>query len=304
MNIERLNYIYEVSKTESISIAAQNLHVTQPTISQAITCIEKELGVSIFIRSKQGTLLTLEGKNLIITIKEVIEKVQELKDKGLYYQDGIYGVIRIGTITGLMGVILRVFSNFKKKYPNVQIDIVEKTSIELVDDILNQKIDIGVINFHNYLPEQINEFPKEFIFNNEMRICVSKKSHLALKETIIPEDLRNETAATYSSGIDPFTKKLLEIVPINIIFMSDNTNAIYAAVNENIAFAISTLASQDEPTILNGQIVSIPFVSNIVSTLPFGIVRSKNKQVKNLNDHFISDLKKELLEMYSRALKL
>lgn len=65
MHIEQLKYIVEVTKTRSISIAAQNLHVSQSTISKAITNLEQELGINLFTRSRLGAIPTAEGKNII-----------------------------------------------------------------------------------------------------------------------------------------------------------------------------------------------------------------------------------------------
>ncbi|MBO9131046.1 LysR family transcriptional regulator [Bacillus sp. 165] len=297
MNIERLNYIFEVSKAKSISIAAYNLHVTQSTISQAITSVEKELGVTLFTRSKQGTVLTFEGKQLIVVIKELVEKAQDLKEKAQYYQDELSGVLRIAAIPGLMAIILRVYSTFKKDYPNVQLIIAEKDSKEILEDVLNQKLDIGLINFYNNFPYYTNDISSEFLFNSEVHLCVSKNSHLALKESILPEDLQNETIVLYNDEfILSFAKNLMEKVPLNLLFVTDNVDAIRAAVTEGIAITFATDSSlKDEVTILNGQTVPIPIVNTTYSSVPFGLIRSKNKQVALMNDKFISYLKKALV---------
>lgn len=65
MHLEQLKYIVEVAKTRSISIAAQNLHVSQSTISKAITNLEQELSIHLFTRSRLGAQPTTEGKNII-----------------------------------------------------------------------------------------------------------------------------------------------------------------------------------------------------------------------------------------------
>ena len=58
MNFEQLEYIKEVIETKSMSIAAENLHVTQSAISQSISLLEKEFGVQLFKRSRNGTIPT------------------------------------------------------------------------------------------------------------------------------------------------------------------------------------------------------------------------------------------------------
>ncbi|WP_113927598.1 LysR family transcriptional regulator [Bacillus sp. P14.5] len=62
MNIEQIKYILEVSKEGSITKAAERLHLSPSALSQSITQLEKELGVTIFSRSRKGTTPTSEGK--------------------------------------------------------------------------------------------------------------------------------------------------------------------------------------------------------------------------------------------------
>src|SRR5437868_2594323 len=81
MNFEQLEYIKEVMETRSMSIAAENLHVSQSAISQSISLLEKEFGVQIFKRSRLGTIATEEGKKIIRKILEVLKKANELKEE-------------------------------------------------------------------------------------------------------------------------------------------------------------------------------------------------------------------------------
>ena len=63
MNIEQLQYIIEVSEQGTIAKAAENLHVSHSAISQAIASLESELGITIFNRSRSGSICTTEGKS-------------------------------------------------------------------------------------------------------------------------------------------------------------------------------------------------------------------------------------------------
>ncbi|MFB7139550.1 LysR family transcriptional regulator [Gottfriedia sp. NPDC056225] len=296
MNIERLNYIYEVSKTGSISIAARNQHVTQSTISQAITSIEKELGVTLFTRSKHGTILTFEGKKLMIQVKELLEKADELRKNAHHFHEELSGVLRIAAIPGFMTIILRVFANFRKEHPKVQLNIAEKNSKEILEAVNYNKLDIGLINFFDNFSQKINNIPFELLYNSHVRICVSKNSSLALKESIKITDLENEAIVLYEDDfILSFTKNLMEKFDLKLLFVTNNVDAIRAAVKEEIAITLVTDNSIiDEMTILNGEIISIPIENIASSYVPFGLVRSNNKKTTLITDKFTDYLKKEL----------
>lgn len=78
MNIEQLLYIVEVAKYSSLSIAAQNLHVTQSNISQSITNLEKELGIKVLKRSRgHGAVPTDEGRIILKLAYEVQKNLRK-----------------------------------------------------------------------------------------------------------------------------------------------------------------------------------------------------------------------------------
>lgn len=81
MNLDQLYYVREVLHTQSITIASENLHVTQSAISQSITLLEKEVGIPLFHRSRQGTIPTEEGKPILYKILETLQKFDELQDE-------------------------------------------------------------------------------------------------------------------------------------------------------------------------------------------------------------------------------
>ena len=71
MRIEQLQDIVEVDRTHSLTKAAENLYVTQPSLTIAINTLEAELGVQLFVRSKYGTMTTDEGRRVVTLAKAV-----------------------------------------------------------------------------------------------------------------------------------------------------------------------------------------------------------------------------------------
>ena len=71
MRLEQLQYVVEIDKTRSISKAAKNLYITQPSISAAISALEKELNIKIFERTKNGVDPTPEGEKIVFLAQEV-----------------------------------------------------------------------------------------------------------------------------------------------------------------------------------------------------------------------------------------
>lgn len=101
MNIEQLEVVKEVFETNSMSLAAQNLHVSQSAISQSISLLEKEIGIPLFKRSRNGTVPTEDGTTIIKIILEILMKVDEIKDEVQSITSVYRGELIIATIASL-----------------------------------------------------------------------------------------------------------------------------------------------------------------------------------------------------------
>lgn len=120
MNFEQLAYIVEVAKSGSLSHASEKLHISQSAISQAITNLEKELGVKIFNRSRLGATPTDIGNNIIRKALETLGKLEELKMEPGTNLDLMGGKLRLGTIPSPLMYLPKTLASFKKDHPNIQ----------------------------------------------------------------------------------------------------------------------------------------------------------------------------------------
>ena len=79
MNLQYLRYALEISRTGSISKAAENLSVAQPNLSRAVKELESQLGISIFERTRTGMTVTPEGERLLSTGERILREVDALE---------------------------------------------------------------------------------------------------------------------------------------------------------------------------------------------------------------------------------
>ena len=143
MNIDQLEYVIEVAKSGSLTDASKRLHISQSALSQSITNLENELGVKILQRSRMGATPTEAGKQIIKKAMEALEKLQEIKEEAGAYAATINGNLRIGTVAGTAGYLPKIVSSYKADYPNIQIQVTEKSSQAIVEDLKQDRLDIG-----------------------------------------------------------------------------------------------------------------------------------------------------------------
>src|SRR4051794_33585278 len=130
MQIQQIEYIVEVAKTDSITKAAQNLHVSTATISQSISNFEQEFGVILFNRSRLGTKPTDRGKIIIEKVYEIRKKMIELEKEVKSHNTIIDKELQIvGSPSTLLTFLPKAISTFTEKYPNTEIKIEENQNV-------------------------------------------------------------------------------------------------------------------------------------------------------------------------------
>ena len=150
MNIQYLKYVVEVDKTGSINKAAKNLYMGQPNLSAAIKELEKELGISIFYRSKKGVFATKEGEKFLFHAKKIISQVNELKS--LYKPNTsnlpIHFSIAACRATYITIAISNFINNLKNK-KGMTVNFNETNSLNVINEVANGNAEIGIIRCQN-----------------------------------------------------------------------------------------------------------------------------------------------------------
>ena len=145
MNFEQLEYVKEIIETKSMSIAAQNLHVTQSAISQSISLLEKEFGVQLFKRSRLGTIPTDEGKIIIKKLLEILKKADELKEEVQSITSSYNGELKIATIPSIFMTFLpKTLSRFKNDFPQIKVTINEMENKEVIERLNQSNSGFGI----------------------------------------------------------------------------------------------------------------------------------------------------------------
>lgn len=301
MNIEQLEYIIKVAEMRSISNASESLHISQAGISMAITSLEKELGIKIFKRSRSGTIPTEEGMEIIQKAYEVMSKLEEIRESAQLQMSTMEKELRLSSTQGLFLTVLpKSLALFKKKYPNVKIVMEEKGGQEVIHDVLNNKIDIGLLNIPKEKPKE-EELEFQSLMEANVVVSVSKNSPLAGRKSITPEELINQNLVVYNGPkmkafIQDFFNQYGEM---DILFYTNNTEIIKKTVAEGLALSFSyDIGLGNDPYYLNGELVSIPFADQNINSLEFGWVRSKKQHFSKAAQEFI-----RCLEFYTATQK-
>ena len=145
MTIAQLKYLLAVAKHLNFTKASQECHVTQPTLSMQIQKLEDELGVLIFDRNKKPIKITEIGQKIIEQAKTIVNESARINDLVQQEKGYIGGEYKLGIIPTMVSTVLPMFlKTFTKKYPEVSIEIIEIPTEQMIEALLDGKLDAGI----------------------------------------------------------------------------------------------------------------------------------------------------------------
>jgi DNA-binding transcriptional LysR family regulator len=250
LEIKHLEYFVEVARQKSFTKAAKKCHVTQSTISKLIKDLEMELGTTLFNRTSKYVQLTDTGT---IFLEQAIELVTMFENLTGEFQKRIKvekGKISIGLlpITGTT-IFAELLGEFKKKYPQIEINLSERGSKKVILDISNGTLDVGVV-----CSQPDNHYFDSFVFAEDpLYVIVSVQNPISKLSSIDLKSLANEAFVLYSSEFslhDEITSKCKsEGFSPNVIFETSQLELMtqMVAANLGIAFLPGAVCKELDP---------------------------------------------------------
>ena len=171
VDLELYKVFYAVAKHKHMTKASEELHISQPAISQSIKKLEDQLGGILFLRSNKGMELTKEGKMFYEYVKGALELINNAENEFTSFKDLSKGEVKIGCSTTLTKLVLiNALKDFHLDYPNININITNDLTSNLINDLKLGKLDFVIFNESNIKEtnlnlEKIKELKQGFIYN-------------------------------------------------------------------------------------------------------------------------------------------
>ncbi|MFN2151803.1 MAG: LysR substrate-binding domain-containing protein, partial [Anaerolineales bacterium] len=189
LDIIKLETFIYAAQSLSFSEAAKQLNLSQPTVSYQIKTLEKELGVSLFLRSGSNLQLTEAGRLLLPRARQIFHQSNEMEELLASLQDGVVGELRIACSTTAGKYILpQLAARFCQRYPGIRVSILRCVSGDVTERLLANEAHLGVVS-HEIQEENIEH--QEF-FNDVINLIVPKGHPWAMRRMIEPEELIDE----------------------------------------------------------------------------------------------------------------
>lgn len=187
MEIRVLRYFLTVVREESITKAAEVLHITQPTLSRQLSQMEEEIGVKLFHRGVRRIDLTNEGILLRRRAEEILQLVDKTEKELIEQEEQVEGKISVGCgEIAAVQVLPKLIKTFREKYPQVTFDIFTATA-----DLVKEQMDKGLLDI-GLLLEPVDMEKYDFIrldVKEKWVVLMRPDSPLAEKESVTAKDL-------------------------------------------------------------------------------------------------------------------
>lgn len=146
MTITQLEYIVALDDLKSFSKAADFCCVTQPSLSMQVQKLEAELNIVLFNRKEKPLKATLQGQEIIRQARVILKETATLKELSKGWSNQVAGNVSIGVIPTIAPYLMpRFLSGFQQKFPDLDLNISETTTANIVKEIKEGKLDIGIL---------------------------------------------------------------------------------------------------------------------------------------------------------------
>ena len=157
MNLQQLRYVSEVAQRNlNVSEAAAALHTSQPGVSKQIRALEEELGTAIFVRQgRRFTAMTDAGREVLAAVDRILAEVSNLKAVGEEFAHRAKGSLAVGvTHTQARYALPPVVTQFKKRFPDVKLKLLQGNPHQLARMVLAGEADVAIAT------EALDEYPE------------------------------------------------------------------------------------------------------------------------------------------------
>ncbi len=240
MELRVLQYFLAVTREQSISGAAETLHLSQPTLSRQLKEMEEELGKQLMIRGNRRITLTEEGMILRKRAEEIMELVQKAKNEISLSDEIIAGDITIGAgETNGVRFLVKAAKTLQETYPLIHLHIISGDKARVTEELDRGLIDFGLIF------GDVDTSKYEYLklpYKDTWGVIMRKDAPLAQKETILAEDLLDKPLIISRQAFQnkefrdffPYDQEKLNIVATyNLLFNGS------LMVDEGMGYAIS-----------------------------------------------------------------
>lgn len=300
MTLQQLKYVIKTVECGSISEAAKQLFISQPSLSNAIKELEGELGIEIFSRSAKGIALSIDGAEFLSYARNVVEQAELLEQR---YKDKKPSRQLCSISTQHYAFSVNAFVNLVRQtdVDEYEFTLRETRTYEIIEDVKNMRSEIGILYLNEFNEKVITKLLRENhltfnpLFTANPHVFISSENPLAVKSFVTLKDLEDYPCLSFEQGEFNsfyFSEEILSAVyHKKSIRVSDRATLFNLLIGLNGYTICTGVLSSD----LNGSsIISIPLETKEKMTV--GWITNSKAVLSRFAARYIDELKRLIAE--------
>lgn len=296
MTLQQLKYVVATAEKGSISEAAKSLFITQPSLTNAIRELEKEMNVEIFSRTNKGIIVSKEGEIFLGYARQVLEQASLLEER---YMGKQTWKRQFCVSTQHYSFAVNAFVDLIKEFGGEEYDfsIRETQTHEIIDDVARMKSEIGILYLNDFNEPVLRKLIKSNgltfteLFSAKPHVFVGSANPLAKKSSVTLDDLKPYPYLSFEQG--EYNSFYYSEEILSTIKRDKNIRVRDRATLFNLLIGLNgyTICSGVIDEKLNGSdIVAVPLEAE--GTMRVGILTNPKVLKNSLTDFYIAALKK------------
>lgn len=303
MTLTQLHYVITIAESGSMNKAAELLYVAQPSLTNAIKELEKELGIALFFRNGRGVTLTNDGVEFLQYARQIYGEYERVLEK--YGKNGTYKK-KFGVSTQHYSFAVKAFVDMAREFDmsKYEFAIRETKTAEVIQDVSTMKSEIGVLYLSDYnrkaVEKLLNSAGLEFhhLIDCQAYVYLWKHHPLAGEAAISFEQLEGYPCLAFEQGDNSSFYLAEEILSTNEYSRLIHANDRATMLNLMVGLYGYTLCSGIICEELNGSdFRAVPYrddAENPNSIMEIGYITRKNLILSQMGEVYIQAIKKNL----------
>lgn len=296
MTLQQLKYAITVADHQSMNEAAKELFISQPSLSNAIKELEKEIGIHIFVRSNKGITVSRDGGEFLGYARQVVEQAALLEEK---YLGSKPQKIKFSVSTQHYSFAVNAFADLITDYGMETYDFMlrETRTYEIIEDVKKLSSEVGILYLNEFNEKVIQKILKENdlvfeeLFTAKPHVFVGRNNPLTQKSIVTLQDLEKYPCLSFEQGDYNsfyFSEEILSTLPHQkSIKVSDRATLFNLLIGVNGYTICSGVISEE----LNGKdIIAVP-LQVTEEQMHIGYITHKNTSLSRLGEIYIEKLK-------------
>ncbi len=303
MTLTQLNYFITITEAKSINKAAEQLYVSQPSLTSAMQELEKELGITLFYRSGRGVTLTNDGTEFLLYARQLLGQYETILEK--YGKNGSLRK-KFGVSTQHYSFAVKAFVDMAKEFDmsKYAFAIRETRTAEVIRDVSTMRSEIGILYLSDFNRKSLEKMMKSaglefhYLIECQAYVYLWKNHPLAGEDSISFQQLADYPCLSFEQGEDSSFYLAEEILSTNeyprIIHANDRATMLNLMVGLNGYTLCSGIICEE----LNGnEFAAVPFrgdEENQNSRMEIGYIVRKNTILSKMGEIYVEALKRYL----------